>query len=131
MSTTSTPQPHQPDLFEYAEAVRGARSQPQPPARHAARDAAIEQVDEHADQVWRRRAREIALELAAAGQPFTTDQVRQRLAAERLTTHDDRALGPVMLSMARAGVIRPVGWSESSEDVCHNRVKRLWQGASA
>lgn len=103
-------------LFDAAEAMR-------------ARDAAIRRVDEHADPAWRETALAAVSRLAAAGQPFTTDDVVRALPAT-VSTHDPRALGPVMLRAARMGIVAPMDQYRNSEStVCHGRPKRLWRGA--
>jgi len=92
-----------------------------------ARDAAIQRVDEHADPAWRETALAAVSSLAAAGQPFTTDDVVRALPAT-VSTHEPRALGAVMQRLSREGAIVPVGLRDSSSTVCHGRTKRLWRG---
>lgn len=70
----------------------------------AARDAALDQVDEHADQLWKDAAATAVRKLATLKAEFTADDVREAIPPE-FTTHDTRALGPIFLAAARAGTI--------------------------
>lgn len=102
-------------LFDLAEARR-------------ARDRAVAAVGDHANDAWMAAARQAALDLAATGSEFTTDDIAQRMPGD-VTTHEPRALGAVMQRLSREGAIVPVGWRGSSSTVCHGRIKRLWRGA--
>jgi hypothetical protein len=70
----------------------------------AARDAALDQVDEHADQLYKDAAALAIATLARERAEFTADDVRETI-PEGVTTHDTRALGPIFLAAARAGII--------------------------
>jgi hypothetical protein len=79
-------------------------------AAGSARDRALEQVEQNADQAWKADALE-AIRLTAERLPeFISDDVWEtpiRHRTEHLApAREDRALGPVMLAAARRGWIR-------------------------
>lgn len=79
----------------------------------AAADEAIKRVDENADEGWKRAAERSVWEWSQTGSHFTTDDVMDSLAALGVTTHDNRALGPVMRRMIRNNTIIEVGMTRS------------------
>jgi hypothetical protein len=79
------------NLLDYIEAAK-------------ARDEAIHRVDEHAAPDWKVAAYEAVVQTATELQQFTADDVFDRLNTEA-TTHDRRALGPVVIRAARARLI--------------------------
>lgn len=94
------------------------------------RDAAVQQVGQHADPAWFARAlqavRDVAREAGVDG--FTTDDVWARLGGNE--PREPRAMGPVMLAASRAGVCRPLSYNRDSTDPqCHARPKRVWVAA--
>lgn len=80
-----------PDLFNYTEA-------------RAARDAALEQVEANADESWKEAAYGAVIATASELQQFTADDVYDRMPAG-VSTHEPRALGPVMLRALKEGAI--------------------------
>lgn len=95
-----------------------------------ARDQAIAQAGQHADDQWRDTAHTVVRELANAGVPFTTDHVWAVLDDLDATTHEPRALGAVIQQASRAGVIRPTGrWVKSTRGVNHAREIKEWSAA--
>lgn len=78
-------------------------SERQVAATEAATQAAIAQVDENANEAWKRAALE-AVRLCALEHPeFTADEVWLRLADRTdVDTHEPAALGPVFLRAARS-----------------------------
>lgn len=93
----------------------------------ASRDEAVERVERHADTLWKNAVREIVHQLARERDYFTTDDVLARLELVAVETHELRALGPMMLAVAREGIIEPKGYVASSRVVSHARPKRLWR----
>jgi hypothetical protein len=73
-----------------------------------ARDEAIDRVDEHADEDWKSQMYHCAVRVAQQLPFFTTDEVYLMAARIGITaeTHEHRALGPVMLALARQDLIR-------------------------
>jgi hypothetical protein len=94
-------------------------------AENEARDAAIERVEAHADDDWKAAAL-AAVELAArTRETFTGDDVwNMGLPKPR----EARALGPVMLGAARAGLItRTDEVRDSTQPGCHRGLVRVWR----
>ena len=89
-----------------------------------ARDAAICQVEAHADEDWRVAALE-AVRLAALHLPkFTTNQVWPMIAKD---THDGRAMGAIMQRAAKQGYIVATNiWLPSDSVTNHARPQRVW-----
>lgn len=79
----------------------------------AAADEAIKRVDENADEGWKRAATRIVWELAQLPQGFTTDDVMEGVTNLGITTHDNRALGPVIQRMIRNKTICEIGMTRS------------------
>ena len=93
-----------------------------------ARDEAIKRVDAHASETWKRVAWSIVRYLAETQLEFTTDDVWQALKARRVTTHEPRAIGAVMRSFAKSGVIRNTKrMVESNREACHRRPVTVWE----
>lgn len=106
----------EPDLFDL-------------PAGKAARDAAMDQIDENANEEWRLFMLEVIRETARRYEFFTTDRI-YATASERNTpyVHDRRALGPLMTQMQKAFVIEPTERFDSSQrPVAHASPKRVWR----
>jgi hypothetical protein len=99
----------------------------------AAQDEAIKRVDENAEPQWKEAARRIVCDLARTGVPFTTDAVWGELAYQSVEfPHEPRAMGGIMMGLARAGVIRRLDDQRRSIMVdCHRRPKQLWIGCSS
>jgi len=66
---------------------------------------AMQRVWNHANDHWKQLAYEAVRQLARSRQWFTTDDVWHLLAANEAATHEHRAMGPVMLRAAKAGLI--------------------------
>lgn len=79
----------------------------------AAADQAIARVDENADEGWKRAADQVVWEWSQTYRDFTTDDVIESLDSLGVTTHDNRALGPVIRRMVRKGIIHEVGMTRS------------------
>lgn len=72
----------------------------------AGKEDGMGRVDENADVDWKAVADAAALEAARTHPEITTDDV-VRLIPPTVTTHNLKALGPVMRRASRAGWIRP------------------------
>lgn len=79
----------------------------------AAADAAIQQVDENAEEGWKRAADEAVFLRANMPQPFTTDDIMDDLTDMGIITHDNRALGPVIRRAIRSNTITEIGMTRS------------------
>jgi hypothetical protein len=91
-----------------AVAVSAASAALDLPAALAGRDLAVRLVAEHADQDWKDKAAAAVRWLARERRTFTSDDVWEALARHYpdVTTHEARALGPVLTAAARAGTCR-------------------------
>jgi hypothetical protein len=86
-------------------------------------------AERHADPEWLRVMLISALEVAKRKPYFTTDDLEKwRLAHyPNHTTHEHRALGPVMIEAAKQEICEKTGdWIESNQKVCHRRPMRIW-----
>lgn len=93
-----------------------------------ARDHAIAQAEHAAPISWLRQAHQVVAELAATGEPFTTDDVWARLPQPP----EPRALGAVMQAAADRGAIAPTGRTvRSRRTACHARPLCEWAGPQA
>lgn len=68
-----------------------------------ARDLAMETVDEHADEEWKRQVDMAIIHTARELQRFTTEEVQRRLPESCPKVHEPRAWGPRMRVAAGAG----------------------------
>jgi hypothetical protein len=97
------------------------------PTGRQLRDAALLQVDEHADASWKQAALDCVRQLAQTRNTFTTDDVWDALRATPEMTHEPRALGAIMRRAQAAGLIAPTDeWRPSKRPVCHASPKRVW-----
>lgn len=94
-----------------------------------ARDAAIERVDAHADPDWRDVAYRCVVNAARRLETLTTDDVIAELTHyPAITTHEPRALGPVMMRAARDNIIAATDRFIKSEAVSRHRApKQVWR----
>lgn len=91
-------------------------------------EAGMAQVDENADDRWRRMADDAIRALAETGRPFIGDDVLELLEVmDAPEVHDLRALGPAFIRAARSGVIRKVGTYRPSVR-SHGTGKPEWVG---
>lgn len=106
----------QPDLFDAS-------------ASQAAAEAGMAQaLDNSEGSRWRLEFERAVCQLAARGVSFISDDVRALVGDPPASVHPNAA-GAVMHSLARAGVIRQVGYARSSRVVGHRNVVALWIGA--
>ncbi len=94
----------------------------------AARDAAIDRVDENADEAWKKAAAVIVERLCRTRGEFTTDDVWKLLADSGRGTHEPRAMGAVMRTAATGGLCANTGRVvKSVREECHNRPVAVWR----
>lgn len=86
-----------------------------------------------AREAWRQRARAAVLALAALGEPFTSEDVVDRvgLPAGGVGTNANNAVGALMSSAARANVIEPTGRHVRCRHA-HSNARELkeWRGVT-
>ena len=94
----------------------------------AARDEAIQRVDEHASDAWKAEAMRAVVRVARERRRFTTDDVWAVLGESG--THEPRAMGAIMLQAARDGWVRATDdYVRSNRVACHARPLRVWESA--
>lgn len=97
-------------------------------AARIARDQALVQVDESADQAWKRVALEKVQEVARNHHVLTVDQVQELLKGEEVSTHEGRAMGAVIMQARRNGWIESTGTTvQSKQKHCHANPRTLWR----
>ena len=86
------------NLFDYA--ARRARAE-------AAKKSAMEQVEDNANEQWKLFVTQLAVQQLTIKRRITTDDIRDAYLASDITnkptTHDWRALGPLMLGLSKMG----------------------------
>lgn len=100
------------------------------PTGRQLRDAAIAQVDEHANPTWKEWALDAVQRVCEEGKPFTTDDVWLELSGteSQVRTHEPRAMGAVMQRAAKLGWVEPMNeWRQSTRPECHANPKRVWR----
>ena len=91
-----------------------------------ARDAAMQQVEEHARTKWQIAAMYAIWATAQGYHDFIVDMVWTFM-PEGVTTHENRAMGPMMVRAAKAGWITPTDQYRLSERVTsHRNPRRIW-----
>jgi hypothetical protein len=89
----------------------------------------MDRAERHADPHWWQCMLECGKIVAERKPYFNTDdivQLRQRL-HPNATTHEHRAIGPLMAALARLGYCeRTDDWVESQQSSCHSRPMRVW-----
>lgn len=79
-----------------------------------------------AHEGWLRAARHTIGCLIAEGVPFTTDTVWFRLEALGVKTSEPRALGSLMRSATKSGLIRQGGYVKTTRPEAHARPIPVW-----
>ena len=89
----------------------------------------LQRVDDHADPSWRDVAYQCVIDVAGRLSEFTTDAVLSELALyPTVSTHEPRALGPVMMRASRDNVISATSRFVKSEAVSRHRApKQVWR----
>ena len=92
----------------------------------AGKQLAMEQVYENADEDWKDAAKDALLRVADRGRDFTSEDVTEEI-PDGVSTHEPRAMGPVMLWGIRHKVMEPVGWSQSRLKTSNQYPKRVYR----
>lgn len=98
----------------------------------AARDKGMAQAEENAHEAWKATAYATVRWLAKNRSAFTSEDVLKVMAKDfpELTTHDTRALGPVMKRAQKAGVIQPTSdFVKGTRSSRHGAFIRVWRRA--
>jgi hypothetical protein len=100
-------------------------------AANAAKAAGMAQVAGAASTSWSVQMEAHAVATARAMRYFTSDDVYRRAYAVGLTanTHDQRAFGPVMMRLAKAGVCRKASLPpvNSQRATLHASPRSVWE----
>lgn len=91
------------------------------------RDRGIRRVDNNTDPGWKAQVDQAITMLAASGQPFTADTVRELGMPEPASP---QAWGARFMSAARAGHIRRIGYQPSKRASVHAHPVAVWEGAA-
>jgi hypothetical protein len=96
---------------------------------HDGKRDGMSRAEQHSDPHWWQCMLECGKEVAERKPYFITDDVvllcRQR--HPNASTHEQRALGPLMSQMCRLGYCeRTQDWVESMQPQCHRRPMRVW-----
>jgi len=87
---------------------------------------AIDRGMDAAHAEWRRVASLHLLEIAKTNKEFTMNDVRDLIRQEKVQTHDNRAMGGVVITARKLGWIEPSGRSILSR-VGHKSVLQVWK----
>ncbi len=114
MSAESRPVHEGPNLLDLLEDGRRAR------------DAALTVASASTHTGWRLVAERSIAELAATGEPWTADDLRERT-GDPVGSHPN-AMGGAINAAVRRGIIEPVGYDQARRPEAHARVLRVWRG---
>ena len=108
-------------------------TEPQAPSSEGqARDAALQQVEQAANAVWKDIAYSALDRLARTQRPFTADDLTDLMASRYVlppTTHNLKALGGVLAVAKKNGLIRMTGeYQASRRPGCHATRRGVWIG---
>ena len=93
-----------------------------------ARERAVTQVADHADQTWMATALAIVDGLSQTRSEITTDDVWEVLDDLDTETHDNRAMGAVMIEAGRSGWLHRTDTTTlSRRAINHRRPVRVWR----
>ena len=98
------------------------------------RDQAMDQVEENADKDWKENAYAAIVMAAQQQAEITSDDVWPYIPSDS-TTHDNRALGPIMRTTGAEGVVMTAAKTQCGEDKYtlgrnprhHRAPMRIWR----
>jgi hypothetical protein len=97
-------------------------------AARGARDAAMEEAEENAHERWKRVAVSVIRRVALERDFLTVDHVQELMQMEKVETHENRAMGPMMLEARRRGWIESTRQTvQSVQKHCHANPRTLWR----
>lgn len=93
----------------------------------AARDEAVDRVERNADSDWKTKAYEAGKRLARDNKFIISEEIWDALSVEGVTTHEPRAMGPIMRRLQADKIIEPTGdFVISPSPLGHGRPSRVW-----
>lgn len=95
-----------------------------------AKNEGMERALNAAHEEWKKKFKEVALELASDGRPFTSEDVVAVVGLPRETPgqHKNNAVGAMMNGLARGGYIVKVGHRKSRRSISHSTEIATWVG---
>jgi hypothetical protein len=91
----------------------------------------MNRAENHADEEWKQAVVDAIYMLAKGPSAFTTDEVWLAV-GDDASTHEPRAMGPMIRNCVRAGmIVKAEGLQCSSLSACHRRPKQLWMGSQS
>lgn len=87
----------------------------------------IKRSYENADLDWKDAAEKRVFWLVKHKRFFTSDDVITHLDAKGIKTHNNSALGGVMLKYKNQGFIKPIGYQPATRKSRHNAPLRIWE----
>jgi hypothetical protein len=96
----------------------------------ANRDEAMARVDRNADERWKEAADKVGRVLARFRPSFTSEDILIALEEEGFSTHENRALGPVMRRLVSDGIIEkfePDQFEKCKRPSRNSGVTRRWR----
>ena len=99
-------------------------------AARTARDDGIASVEANSHEEWVGAVDKVIEMLAAGGREFTSDSIRNIVAAHG-EPHHPNAWGARFAAAARRGLIHRVGYRQSARPAGHARAVAVWRGMKA
>lgn len=94
------------------------------------RDEGMERSAEAAAEEFREVGARIVAELAASGEPFNADDLRDRLEEHGVPVDRPNAVGSLFMQASRRGLIQRVGYRQTVSPSQHAHTHPLWQGVA-
>jgi len=91
------------------------------------RDAGVSSVLTNELDAWKRDASQALAMLASNGEPFSADDIRERVGNP---PHHFNAMGAVFRVASIQGLIRRVGYEQSTRSSRHASFRSMWIGTS-
>ena len=88
----------------------------------------IMRCEDNANDEWKAVADRRVRYLAARQKPFTSEDVINYLNEKGYKTHNNSALGAIMLRYSKEGRIKKLGWQQSKRKSRHSAPVRIWIG---
>lgn len=88
----------------------------------------IMRCEENANDEWKAVAERRVRYLASKRVPFTSEDVINYLNEKGYKTHNNSALGAIMLRSSKDGRIVKLGWEEARRKSRHGAPVRIWIG---
>lgn len=96
----------------------------------AAQEGQARALQSQAGKAWMAKAMPVALQLAAAGKPFSSEHITAQVGMPRSarTPGSNSAVGALIGALSRQGLITLVGAVKASDPISHAAQLGLWVG---